>query len=77
MNTPTNRREVLRWGLTLGGGLLLASCGLNKVTVLSPPEGTNDLGALAVTSPTVAGTATWKAQPPGRQSPCSPPGPRG
>lgn len=64
MNTPTNRREVLRWGLALGGGLLLASCGLNKVAVLSPPEGTNDLNALAVTAPTVATTTTWKAQPP-------------
>ncbi|GBF06793.1 bifunctional N-acetylmuramoyl-L-alanine amidase/muramoylpentapeptide carboxypeptidase [Deinococcus aerius] len=64
MNTPTNRREVLRWGLALGGGLLLAGCGLNKVTVLGPPEGTNDLNALAVAAPTVAGTATWKAQAP-------------
>lgn len=64
MNTPMNRREVLRWGAALGGSLLLAGCGLDKVALQGgqPPE--NTLGALAVTAPTVSSTTAWKAQPP-------------
>lgn len=64
MNTPTTRRQVLRWGAALGGSVLLASCGLNKAALLDPQAPVNDLGALAVTSPTIATTTTWKAQAP-------------
>ncbi|WP_180970084.1 peptidoglycan recognition protein family protein [Deinococcus planocerae] len=64
MNTPTNRREVLRWGAALAGGLLLAGCGLNKGALLDPPPPANTLDTLAVAAPPVASTATWKAQPP-------------
>lgn len=66
MNTPLNRRQLLRAGLGLGGTLLLASCGLNAQT-LTPPDPANTPGAaplqgLAVGMPAIAGTATWQAQ---------------
>jgi len=64
MNTPTTRRQVLRWGAALGGSVLLASCGLNKAVPLDPGAPVNELGALAVSSPTIATTTAWKAQAP-------------
>lgn len=64
MNTPTTRRQVLRWGTALGGSVLLASCGLNKAALLGPDAPVNPLSTQAVTSPAIASTATWKAQAP-------------
>lgn len=62
MNTPTTRRQVLRWGAALGGSALLASCGLNKAALPGADAPVNTLNAQAVTSPTIATTATWQAQ---------------
>ncbi|GAA5513918.1 hypothetical protein Dcar01_02667 [Deinococcus carri] len=59
-----NRRQVLRWGTLLGGSLVLASCGLNKVTVFEAGPPANGLGALAVSSPAMSTTTDWKAQAP-------------
>lgn len=64
MNTPTTRRQVLRWGAALGGSVLLAGCGLKGTALPDPDAPVNRLGAQAVTSPAIAGTATWKAQAP-------------
>ena len=64
MNSITNRRQVLRYGLGLGGALLLASCGIDRTTVLQDTQDpTNTLDALAVTTPTIYSTVAWKAQP--------------
>lgn len=64
MNTPTTRRQILRWGAALGGSLFLAGCGLNKVTLPGPDAPTNAFGAQAVTGPAIATTTAWKAQAP-------------
>lgn len=61
---PVSRRQLLHWGAALGGTFLLASCGLQKAAVLAPDAPGNTLGSQSVTAPTVAATATWKAQPP-------------
>lgn len=62
MNSITNRRQVLRYGLGLGGALLLASCGIDRTALLQDTrDPANTLDALAVTTPTVYGTTAWKA----------------
>ncbi|PTA68560.1 peptidoglycan recognition protein family protein [Deinococcus arcticus] len=55
------RRDLLRLGALVGGGAFLASCG---VKVASPALPQTPLNALAVASPSVAGTAAWAAQAP-------------
>ncbi|MFC4425092.1 N-acetylmuramoyl-L-alanine amidase [Deinococcus navajonensis] len=59
MTNTLTRRDVLRWGGLLGAGALLASCGMQ-----APPLEGLPLNSQAVAAPTIAGTATWKAQAP-------------
>ncbi|MFC4638219.1 N-acetylmuramoyl-L-alanine amidase [Deinococcus hohokamensis] len=59
MTNTMTRREVLRWSSLLGASALLASCGLQ-----APPMDSLPLNSQAVAAPTIASTATWKAQAP-------------